>query len=117
MKSFRNLNLMLILIILLVGIGLALTGCASKKAEIPVGVKNQVLIQGFKFQPQKITVKVGDTVTWVNKDSATHKIQGSGFESANMSKNDEYKFTFDKAGTYEYICGNHTYMKGTVIVK
>jgi len=37
-----------------------------------VATKNAVTIQNFAFSPATLTVKVGDTVTWTNQDSAGH---------------------------------------------
>jgi plastocyanin len=31
-----------------------------------------VAIKGFKFQPEKLEVEVGDTVTWTNEDIVPH---------------------------------------------
>ena len=78
-----------------------------------------VAIQGFKFSPADINVKVGDTVIWTNKDSAPHTVESSDgtLKSDELSKGDTYKFTFTKAGKYDYICGIHKSMHGSVTVQ
>ncbi|MCL4416394.1 MAG: cupredoxin family copper-binding protein, partial [Actinobacteria bacterium] len=81
-------------------------------------VKNEVLIQGNAFVPDTLNAKVGDTVTWINKDSYDHTATSSTgeFDSGNMPSGGKYSFTFSKEGTFEYICSIHTFMKGKIVV-
>lgn len=89
---------------------------AGQKESILVETNN-VLIKNFAFNPQTITVTVGTNVTWVNEDSAPHTIKSDNFNSEYLNTEDSFKFTFNNAGTYDYICGIHPAMKGRVIVK
>ena len=85
----------------------------------PVG-GNAVAIQGFAFAPANLTVKVGTTVTWTNKDSDAHTVtsQGSGgpFQSKALATGESYSYTFTTAGTYSYLCTIHPFMTATVTV-
>jgi len=74
-------------------------------------------IQNFAFSPVLLTIKAGDTVTWTNKDSAPHQVAGSGFQSGVLGNGQSFSFTFNTAGTYDYICNIHTYMKAKIIVQ
>ena len=79
-----------------------------------------VNIAGFAFSPSTVTINVGDSVQWENKDSASHTVtsdSGSELDSPTLSKNGVYSHTFTKAGTFAYHCTLHPGMKGTVIVK
>lgn len=76
-----------------------------------------VTIKNFAFSPATLTVKAGSTVTWTNQDTIAHDVKGDTFQSATLNTGDAFQFTFDKAGTYEYICGLHPTMKGTIIVE
>jgi amicyanin len=76
-----------------------------------------VSIQGYAFQPQSVTIQKGGTVTWTNQDSVVHDVKFSDGDSPDLKKGGTYSKTFDKAGTYDYICNIHPTMKGTVIVK
>jgi plastocyanin len=82
---------------------------------------NAVTIKGFAFHPASLTVKVGTKVTFTNQDGVTHTATGSGnasnINSGNLAKGQSYTVTFTKAGTYNYICNIHQYMKGTIIVQ
>ncbi len=82
---------------------------------------NTVTIQEFSFRPNKITVKKGTTLTWVNMDDAHHDITPvsgeSDFKASRLlAKGESYQFTFNDVGTYTYKCSPHPYMKGTIEV-
>jgi plastocyanin len=76
-------------------------------------------IKQFKFGPSMLTVPVGTTVTWVNRDEEPHTVtSGTGaFSSAGLVNDDTFVRTFTKPGTYQYFCSIHPYMKGTLVVK
>ncbi len=79
----------------------------------------EVTIQGFMFKPGEVTVAAGATVTWTNMDDSAHTIKdqdGQFPTSEELAKGDSFSHTYDKAGTYPYICGIHPYMKGTITV-
>ena len=76
-----------------------------------------VAIAGFKFGPPEIDVKVGDTVTWTNNDKQPHTATSAGaFDTGSIAPGATGKATFSKAGTFEYICSFHPFMKGKVVV-
>jgi plastocyanin len=75
-------------------------------------------IDNFKFEPGTITVPVETTVVWENKDDTPHTIVSldGTFRSAALDTDDKFSFTFGKAGTFEYFCSLHPYMKAKVVV-
>lgn len=80
-----------------------------------------VVIEDYKYQPAELTVKVGTTVRWVNREKRTsHSViwlgAAGGVESERFFPGESYQRTFDKAGSYPYACGPHPEMKGIVIV-
>jgi amicyanin len=77
-----------------------------------------VTITNFAFTPANLTVKVGDTVTWTNKDEEPHNVVANdgSFRSPGLDSNGTYSYTFTKAGSVDYICGIHQFMHGTVVV-
>ncbi|MCB1389648.1 MAG: cupredoxin family copper-binding protein [Rhodobacteraceae bacterium] len=91
--------------------GLALAGRAH-------AATNNVSIQGMTFQPQMITVAVGDTVRWTNMDGAPHTATFSerGMDTGRLSRGQSGEVTFSRAGTYDYVCAIHPSMRGRVIV-
>ena len=78
-----------------------------------------VTIQGFKFTPADVTVKLGDTVVWTNQDSAPHTVESADgvLKSDELSTGDTYSWTAKKAGTHDYKCGIHPSMHGSVTVQ
>jgi len=76
-----------------------------------------VSIKDFAFNPETLTVKAGTTVIWTNNDSAAHDIKIADITSPMMATGETFEYKFDSPGTYEYSCGVHPSMKGTVIVQ
>jgi plastocyanin len=95
---------------LLLFIALASTAAAATTA---------VSIQGFAFVPPSVTINVGDTVTWTNKDAAAHSVVANGVgQTPVLTQNQSGGLAFNAAGTFPYICGIHgAAMMGTVIVR
>lgn len=113
-KSIFKLMYVLLIVILMLGIG----GCggASEEESLPPD-ENTVIIENYKFQPAEITIKSGETITWINKDSVKHTATGDSFDSGLFGKNESFQQTFEETGTFDYICTPHPYMEGKVIVE
>lgn len=72
------------------------------------------------FTPNKLTINLGDTVTWTNKDTAAHQVVAdlAKFTSSpTLAAGQSYSFTFVKSGTFAYHDGVAANHKGTVTVK
>lgn len=120
--------------IAVLGVGaLALAGCAhshpaastpaptaqtSITAPPPTAGPNQVVIDSFAFAPATLTVPVGTTVTWTNRDEEPHTVAASdgSFHSPGMGTGATFTHTFSTAGTFDYVCSIHPMMRGTVVV-
>jgi plastocyanin len=80
-----------------------------------------VTIDNFTFSPGTLTVPLGTTVTWTNRDFEVHTVTADDtpptFKSAGLDTDDSFSFTFSKAGTYSYHCSLHTHMTGKIIVQ
>lgn len=92
---------------------------AAEDTGDTTSMENKVLIKDFEFKPEKLQISVGDTVTWVNMDSAPHTATSNdeGFDSGSLSEDESFSFTFEEAGNYDYICTFHPNMKGEIIVE
>ena len=81
----------------------------------------EVKIDNFTFGPAALTVPVGATVTWTNKDDIPHTVVSTddpkAFKSKVLDTDEKFSFTFSKAGTYPYFCSIHPKMTGKVIVQ
>jgi len=81
----------------------------------------EVKIDNFTFGPATLTVPVGTTVTWINKDDIPHTVVSTDDSKTLKSKvldtDEKFSFTFSKAGTYPYFCSIHPKMTAKVIVQ
>ena len=99
---------------------LVLATAAAALWAAPVFADDQtVTIQGFAFDPGTVTVQVGDTVTWTNKDGASHTATADdgSFDTDGIGSGTTASVTFDTAGTFAYHCKIHTDMTATVVVE
>ena len=88
---------------------------ASAVAKAP---KGDVQIVGFQFMPAKISATAGKPLKFLNTDDSPHFIVVSGGPKTDVIlRGQSASVTFDKAGGYNYICGLHPSMKGTIEVK
>ena len=78
--------------------------------------------QNFDASPKTITVKLGASVTWTNKDGAPHNVVSTGgptgdkISSPSISQGGTFTFTPSAAGTVSYVCTFHPQMKGYSVV-
>jgi plastocyanin len=88
------------------------------QATPPVSGGAGVSIKDFAYSPQSLTIKVGTTVTWTNKDDVTHSVTAdSGVFNASIGPGETVSFTFTILGTYQYHCNPHPDMIGTIVVQ
>jgi plastocyanin len=88
---------------------------AQEKAATSAEVK----IDNFSFGPTALTVPVGTTVTWTNRDDIPHTVVSTDgvLKSKALDTDDKFSFVFSKPGTYPYFCSIHPKMTGQVIVQ
>lgn len=112
-------RLWILLLILIV----ALSGCTGKDSEqanvtvsatsTPVQTTAKpfpvlepltvyVTIMGTMFNPSKLNITNGTTVKWTNQDSGQYIVNVSGSRSPPLYKRDNWSYTFNKTGIYEY---------------
>jgi plastocyanin len=79
----------------------------------------QVKIDQHTFIPQRVTVKAGTTVAWINDDDVPHTVASSTklFKSKALDTSDKFSFTFTTPGAYQYFCSVHPYMTGAIVVE
>ena len=77
------------------------------------------------FDPPTLTISKGTTVTWKNADSTVHTVTSGTpegghsdtvFDSSYLVAGTTFQWTFSFAGTFDYYCTLHPYMKGKVVV-
>ena len=76
-----------------------------------------VAIDNFAFSPATLKAKVGQKVTWTNKQSVAHTVTANGGAFNHpMPSGATFSFTFTKAGTFAYRCTIHPSMRGVIVV-
>jgi plastocyanin len=93
-------------------LGALASGCGGGE-DSPSG---SVAVRDFEFAPVDFEAKTGETVTWRNEGEQIHNVKGKGFFSRAIEPGASYEFSFDRRGTYEYLCTLHPQMKGKVVV-
>ena len=93
-------------------------GSPDSSATTPQPATAEVKVDNFSFGPPTLTVAVGTTVTWTNRDDIPHTVVSTEkvFKSKVLDTDEKFSFTFDKAGTYSYFCSIHPKMTGSVVV-
>lgn len=97
----------------------------SAEASEDGGEETLVTLSGFAFQPTELTVSVGDTVRFINEDSAPHTVtEGTnGNADADAAFNEQVnggewiEVTFDEAGDFNVTCLFHSNMNMVVHVE
>ena len=82
--------------------------------------QNKIEIKDFAFNPQRITVKSGQKITWINHDEEPHTVVSVGKKfprSSALDTDQEFSITAGTPGTYEYFCSVHPKMTGTIVVE
>ena len=98
---------------------LAILVCACFSAAAQKTV--EVTIRDYRFSPQEVRIKAGESVKWINAEKRTsHSVlfpAENGLESERLFPEESWKRTFKLPGTYKYRCGPHEEMTGVVIVE
>jgi plastocyanin len=78
---------------------------------------NEIDQNNLAFKPDKLTIKAGEDVLFLNSETAIHTVNINGKnESGTMKKGDELRWTFTNAGEYKITCDFHPQMKATITV-
>ena len=98
---------------------LAVAGCGGSGVSGPAEKTTEVtMAKSYRYDPERIEIQAGQTVTWTNEDNFTHTVQVDGQEDHKVERGDSVSITFDEPGTYYYVCTLHSMdMEGEVIVK
>ena len=80
---------------------------------------NTVVIQGFAFAPNPITISKGASITWTNKDAVPHTATADdgSWDTGNIAPGASKTLTFANSGTFSYHCAVHPMMKSSVAVQ
>jgi len=91
-----------------------------------VEIQNAVYIKNASFSPAVLSIKIGETVTWINQDLFKHKIASDPHPthtdlpeliSGDLSEGQNYTFNFKTAGEYSYHDELNPIKKGIIKVE
>ena len=90
--------------------------------SLPAAAKEYTVVEkGKAFDRKEITIKVGDEITFVNKDNYTHNLysrdKGHQFDTGAQAPSKSHTVLFDKAGFVKVRCAIHPKMKLKVTVE
>ncbi len=85
-----------------------LAGCKKQEKGSP-GI-NEVWLEYKAYNPTQLTIAVGTTVTFTNKDNANHTVTSTGnlFDSGTIKSGNSFTYTFSTAGTFYFYCNYHS---------
>lgn len=94
-------------------------GKVSPIGTIPAGSMEVRIVDddANAFKPQMLTIDLGQSVTFVNRDDKPHTATGPGFDTGKIQPGEQATVTFDEAGVFPYSCQYHPMMTGTVSVR
>ncbi|MEH2565739.1 cupredoxin domain-containing protein [Bradyrhizobium sp. AZCC 2289] len=75
----------------------------------------QIVMENLVISPAEASVKVGDTIEWINKDVFAHTATArNGDFDVTIPPNKTVTSVLKKAGTVEYYCRFHPNMKAVL---
>ena len=96
-------------------------GSPNVAAQAQQAPSAEVKIDKFSFTPATLTVAVGTTVTWTNRDDIPHTAVSADdpkvFKSKVLDTDEKFSYAFSRPGTYPYFCSIHPKMTGKVVVQ
>jgi plastocyanin len=93
------------------------SGAAANKAA---AATHSITIEAVSYKPETLTLNVGDTIVWINKDPFPHTATSrpAGFDSKEMrADGGSWTYTASKAGDFRYVCTLHPTMQGVLHVR
>ena len=97
----------------------AMLSVAPAASSVAVAAEHTVEIKAFKFVPEQLTVKPGDTITWINRDVAPHTATSTdkSWDTKRLNKGGSTSVVVTKEMKADYFCRFHPNMKARLTVK
>jgi plastocyanin len=116
----RSKTIALLCAVSLLNLSVFALGKEMKDVDSTNSKQNKIEIKDFAFNPQTITVKAGEKVTWINRDEEPHtvaSVEKQFKKSTALDTDQEFTITASAPGTYTYFCSVHPKMTGTIVVE
>ena len=117
--TLRNKKMALLCAISFLNLSIFALAGEMKEADSTGNKQNKIEIKDFAFNPQTLTVKSGEKITWINRDEEPHTVVSvqKQFKKSNALDTDqEFTITAGAPGTYTYFCSVHPKMTGKIVV-
>jgi plastocyanin len=87
---------------------------AGDRAEVV-----RVVMKRNRFRPRRVVVRLGDTVSWRNRDPRIHTVvsQDLGFDSDVVRPRKTFRYRTRRRGTFDYFCTIHIGQEGVLVVR
>jgi len=88
-------------------------------SHTPAGLMVRTGMKNINYLRSRLEVVVGTTVEWTNRDPLPHSVTAvdRSFNSGLIQPGRTFRHTFTKAGTFNFFCMPHPFMKGTIVVR
>jgi amicyanin len=113
----------------LVFLALLTAGCGSSSGSrstaatqtTRTGARITVVMRSLAFNPSVVRANTGQSVVWINHDSAPHNViyvSGPRFASSRpvLRPGQRFSVKLTQAGTIHYYCSIHPFMQATIVV-
>lgn len=86
-------------------------------SHIAVAADRTIEMRDIAFAPGRVEIRVGDRVTWTNRDGVEHNATNGSFDTGLLASGESASIRFTAPGTYAFHCTPHPSMTGTVVVR
>jgi amicyanin len=92
---------------------------APPRTTAPTGRVVRATIRNLSYLQTRIEITAGTTIEWTNRDPLPHSVTAvdKSFDSGLIQPDKTFRRTFTRAGTYDFYCVPHPFMKGVVVVR
>ena len=79
---------------------------------------HHVEIRKFRFSPEVLEVRPGDTIIWTNEDVVPHTATASdkSWDTGSLKKGESRSIVIDAGMTIDYFCRFHPHMKAKLMI-
>ena len=116
----RNKRMAVLCAISFLNLSIVALGGEMKETDATTTKQNKIEIKDFAFNPQTLTVRAGEKITWINRDEEPHtvvSVEKQFKKSTALDTDQEFTITAGAPGTYTYFCSVHPKMTGTIVVE
>lgn len=111
-------------IAVLVALLVWVAGCSTGEDASSESASPSVTISMFKFTPESVRVRAGDTARWENTDEVLHTVTAGtpeeptgAFDGDLDGAGTSFETIIEVPGTYSYFCSRHPFMQAEVVVE